>query len=287
MIEPLLAGAPLLAEICSTVVLPGSVAAWRLGQAGFILKFPTAIIAIDPYLGNHCEAILGFPFDHQRLTRSPLDPAEIDVLDVVICTHEHSDHLEAPTVRSLGRANPSAVIIAPRACQPELETLDWASSRIRSSVPGTPTVTGSVTVTGFAVPHEGFDDDAGNPYQGFVISDGQVTVAHLGDSLDDIRVRDALSAQPIDLLALPINGRDEARARMGFAGNFTAEEAVALAVSVDAATTIPMHYDMFAQNVDAGALERFRAAAATVDLAFLVAEVGEKIVITRAVQAQG
>ncbi|WP_185202868.1 MBL fold metallo-hydrolase [Glaciihabitans sp. INWT7] len=282
MIEPLLVGEPLLAEIASTAVLPGSLAAWRLGQAGFILKFPTAVIAIDPYLGNHCEAILGFPFDHRRLTRSPLDPAELDILDLLICTHNHPDHLEAPTVRALGRGNANASVVAPPACRQELEGLGWSPSRIQSSVPGKPIVIGALTVTGFAVPHEDFEDENGNPYQGFLISDGEVTVAHLGDLLDDIRVREILSAEPIDLLAVPINGRDKTRSGMGFAGNLTAEEATELAWHVGAVTTIPMHYDMFAQNVDLDALARFRVAAVSVNLTFQVAEVGEKILITRA-----
>ena len=42
-------------------------------------------------------------------------------------------------------------------------------------------------------------------------------------------LRSVLAALHPDLLCLPINGRDETRAAMGFAGNMTAEEAVELA----------------------------------------------------------
>lgn len=63
---------------------------------------------------------------------------------------------------------------------------------------------------------------------------------------------------------------------MGFAGNMDALEAVELAGASRASVTLPMHYDMFAQNVDADALATFTRAAADAGLAHVVLPVGRR-----------
>jgi L-ascorbate 6-phosphate lactonase len=281
MIEPFLTGRALVEDILSTGVPPGSLGIWRLGQAGMLLSFPEAKLLIDPYLSNHCEAVLGNPFDHRRLTRAPLDPAEIDFVDVIICTHEHLDHLDPPTLRTLARTNPAARVVAPGPSRRTLEDLGW-ERRVLSSTPETGLALSGLTIRGFAVPHEDFDEDPelGAPYQGYVVTDGYVTMGHLGDALDAPRVREALSKHDINVLAVPINGRDAARRAIGFAGNMTADEAVDLGRALNTGVTIPMHYDMFAQNVDNHALARFISRSAEVDLTVAALEVGEKFIYT-------
>jgi L-ascorbate metabolism protein UlaG (beta-lactamase superfamily) len=251
---------------------------WRLGQSGLVVRLPSATVVIDPYLSNHCEAVLAAPFDHRRLTRSPLDPVELDMVDLLICSHDHLDHLDPPTVRTLGRQNPDAVVAAPRTCVPVLRGLGWDPSRILAFDDGDSRKVGGVRISAFAVPHDDFDEGPdGHPYLGWVLDDGAVRVAHLGDARTDPRLVTALAEQPVDLLAAPINGRDERRAAMGFAGNMSATEVVDLAVATGALLTLPMHYDMFAQNVDAGALEVFESAADAAGAPFEVLPVGRRL----------
>ena len=279
VIEPVVSGAALVKAIETAAPAPASAVLWRLGQAGMIVRLPGATIAIDPYLSNHCEAVLGAPFDHRRLTRAPLDPAEIGFLDAVLVSHAHLDHLDPPTIRSLGRTNPQATIIGPVDCRPTFAELDWPPDRIRTLTDGQRIDFDGWSVTGIAVPHESFDLAAGsNAYLGFIVEDQQIRFAHLGDSLAHQRVVAALTTHGrIDLLTAPINGRDEQRQQMGFAGNMTAEEAVQLAVDVGRPAVLPMHYDMFEQNVDRNALRRFLAAAAAAEVPVRVAEVGEAL----------
>ena len=113
MIEPTRIGAALLQAVDRHPVPVGSVAVWPLGQSGLLLRFPSARVYVDLYLSNHCEAVLARPFDHRRTTRAPMDPAEIRDADVVICTHDHLDHLDVPTMRTLASASPDAVVVAP------------------------------------------------------------------------------------------------------------------------------------------------------------------------------
>ena len=49
-------------------------------------------------------------------------------------------------------------------------------------------------------------------------------------------------------MALPVNGRDEPRAKLGFKGNLTIEEAVALFKECGGSLFLPCHFGMFALN---------------------------------------
>ncbi|WP_431075541.1 MBL fold metallo-hydrolase [Microbacterium phyllosphaerae] len=275
MIEPVLAGTALAREIRTTVPDPGSVAVWRLGQSGVVLRFAGSTVLIDPYLSNHCEAVLDAPFDHRRLTRSPLDPVEIDMIDLIVCSHDHLDHLDPPTIRTLARQNPRARIAAPGPSAATLRGLGWESNRILLFDDGFDIRVGHLRVESFAVPHDDFDEGPdGHPYLGWIVSEGGVRVAHLGDARDHGRIRAALRGEPVDLLLVPINGRSPHRSAMGFAGNMSPLEAVRLAQDCHVRVTVPMHYDMFAQNVDEGALDDFAAAAAASGIESIALPVG-------------
>ncbi len=278
MIEPSQWGPNLVADIESGSTPPGSIDIWRLGQSGVVCRFPSSTVLFDLYLSNHIEAVFADPLDHRRLTRSPLDPAEITFGDVVVCSHDHLDHLDIPTMRTLGRQLPAAVAVAPKSAAGTLEALGWRPGRLRRTLDGEMYREKALTITAFAVAHEDFDErpDTGHPYQGYAVSDGRVTVAHLGDSVDTLRTRAALRELQPDVLLVPINGRSPERKRLGFAGNTTAEEAVELAIAVGKPWLVPLHYDMFAMNVDDDALGRFISAATEAELGFVTLHVGER-----------
>lgn len=280
MIEPERIGRELAAGIRDVRPDAGTAIVWRLGQSGLLIRFPGATVLIDPYLSNHCEAVLGAPFDHRRMTRSPLDPVDLESVDLVICSHDHLDHLDPPTIRTLARQNPATRIAVPRVGVATVEQLGWAPERIIPSDDGSVVEVAELRLRSFAVPHDDFDlGPLGHPYLGWLVGDGHVTVAHLGDARSHPRIAAALASATVDLLAVPINGRSPARAAMGFAGNMDAEEAVRLAETAGVRRTLPMHYDMFAQNVDPDALARFESAALVAGLAAVVLPVGRAFAV--------
>jgi L-ascorbate 6-phosphate lactonase len=276
LIEPRFSGADLLSDIAAARPMAGQVASWRLGQAGILCRFHTATVVIDPYLSNHCEAMLGAPFDHRRLTRAPLDGSELHA-DVILCTHDHLDHLDPPTLRSAARRVPQPTIVVPKVAETFVAALGWKSP---VAMNGNDSVRiGDLTIVAIPVPHEQFDETDGSyPYLGYVISDGLVTVAHLGDAVAHDSIRDNLKRHDVDVLFTPINGRDEKRRSIGFAGNMNATEALQLAHAVGARYVVPIHYDMFAQNVDPGAVATFIAGAERLQIPTAVLEVGERLV---------
>ena len=266
MIEPKRSGAALMAAMDEPVGA-GTASIWPLGQSGLLVRFPQHKVYIDLYLSNHCEAVLGAPFDHRRLSRAPLDPAEIFDADVVICTHEHLDHLDVPTLRTLARSSPQATVVAPEACRDLLRELGWEDHRIRGTKGDERLQVASLNIQAFPVAHDDYlrDPELGHHFQGYAVSDGRICVAHVGDARADDLLTSRISDLSPDLLCLPVNGRDEGRRAMGFAGNMTAEEAFELARRAGVSHVLPMHDDMFAQNIDADARARFMASAALGD----------------------
>lgn len=275
--EPLASGDALVAMMARHRPRPAAVTVWPLGQAGFRVEFPECVLYFDLYLSNHCEAVLPRPFDHRRGIRSPLDAAQISDADVVVCSHSHLDHCDWPTIRTISTSSPSATLVTPMPNVPTVRDLDWPSTRVIGSTPGETFSLSGLSLTPFAVAHDDYDQgDEGFPYQGYVVTNGRVSIAHVGDARLDERLVTFLKQFDLDLLMVPINGRSTARKSMGFAGNMNAEEAALLARSVRARHVVPMHYDMFAQNTDPGALASFLESISTPGSpAPMVVQVGE------------
>ena len=60
-----------------------------IGQSGYILKDGKTEICIDPYLSNVVDRIA----KRGRMVKAPFLPDELKS-DVVICTHNHLDHID-------------------------------------------------------------------------------------------------------------------------------------------------------------------------------------------------
>lgn len=98
--------------------------------------------------------------------------------------------------------------------------------------------------------HETFElDDAGrHPFLGYALASGGLRLAHSGDTIPYPGQAERLRAFGVDVLLLPVNGRDEARLAAGIPGNLTLEEAIALARAAAASCLVPHHFGLFAFN---------------------------------------
>lgn len=71
---------------------PDGLRLWYLGCNGFVLKAADGTtVFVDPYLGT------GDPPRTVRMIPVPFDPADVVAADAVLATHEHSDHVHAPS----------------------------------------------------------------------------------------------------------------------------------------------------------------------------------------------
>lgn len=248
MIEPALADEALLDQIGATRLDPGSIAFWRLGQSGVLIKSRFGTIVIDPYLSESLTRKYANTMrPHVRITRAPLRGANLTFLDLIITSHKHSDHLDPETVGEILAASPRASLIVPEALGGYAIGLGIDDRRLIGLDAGGRVECGGGVIRAIPSAHEGLDiDDSGRHlYLGFVIEIDGIRLYHSGDTIVYDGLIANLGAAPFDLLFLPINGRDRAR---GVPGNMNIAEAIDLARAIRPRFVVPHHYDMFTFN---------------------------------------
>ncbi|MCX6929366.1 MAG: MBL fold metallo-hydrolase, partial [Verrucomicrobia bacterium] len=89
--------------------------AW-LGQAGFALRHGHHRLLIDPYLSDHlARKYAGTEFPHTRMMPPPLEAGDVRDLDLVLCSHRHSDHMDPGSLATLAENNSQCQFVVPRA----------------------------------------------------------------------------------------------------------------------------------------------------------------------------
>jgi N-acyl-phosphatidylethanolamine-hydrolysing phospholipase D len=104
-----------------------------LGHAAFLLRIGGKNVLLDPYLGEFASPVRGF--GPRRFVPAAFGPDRLPPIDVLIVSHNHYDHLCAPTLRALpGKAHMQ--VIAPlglarffrRRGYARVRELDWHQS---------------------------------------------------------------------------------------------------------------------------------------------------------------
>ena len=234
------AGVALLEEITRQRVPNGGLAVWWLGQASLALKIAGEIVYVDPYLK---------PGPH-RLMPPAFEPGDAKHIDLILCTHDHGDHIDDYALPPLMAASPQARLVAPRPVAARLSELAGDAARVLPAVAGEPLVLGPLEIIPVPARHEEFDldDELGYPYLGYIVRTDTLTVYVAGDTIPYDGLVENLRAHAIDLAFLPINGRDFFRTRSGVIGNMDYREAAELAIAAGITTVVPVHYGMFAGN---------------------------------------
>jgi L-ascorbate 6-phosphate lactonase len=241
----------LINEINETKVKPGSLRIWWIGQEGFVIKSALLIIYVDPYLSTYAEKVTkGRPDEHVRIKPAPMQPEDVDNADIVFCTHDHADHIDPESIPIIAARSPRALFVVPECALDTMLSLGVEKERIRTMKGDDDLHFGDIGVHAIPAMHEDFDEhpEKGYPYLSYVIGIDGIKVFHAGDTIRYNGQAERLRQYRIDLAFLPINGRDDFRHGLDFAGNFDCEEAVRFARDIGAGLTIPMHYDMFTIN---------------------------------------
>ncbi|MDQ2790664.1 MAG: MBL fold metallo-hydrolase [Actinomycetota bacterium] len=225
--------------------------AW-LGHASFLLRLGGLTVAVDPVLS---QRILGAG---QRFTPPGLD--RLPLLDLLLISHNHYDHLDAPTLRPLARDTP---VVAPgglgrwfryRGFTAVTELDWWESVRV-----------GPLEVAFVPAHHwsrRGLFDHCATLWGGFILTvpDGP-RVYHAGDSAYGPFFAEIGSRYPgIDAAMLPVG----AYAPRWFMHtmHMDPEEAVQAAQDIGARIMVPMHWGTFQLSREPALepIERTRAA---------------------------
>jgi L-ascorbate 6-phosphate lactonase len=268
----------LIREINETPVAPGGLRIWWIGQEGFVFKSSKWIIYIDPYLSSYAEDLTrGRPDEHVRIKPAPMKPQDVTHADLVLCTHDHADHIDPQGIPVIAAKSPRAVFIVPECARDTMRNFGIADERIHTLRGDDELSLDEIHVYAIPAKHEQFDQhpQKGYPYLSYVIDNDGITVFHAGDTIPYEGQAERIGKHKIDLAFLPINGRDESRHRLGLEGNLTCEEAVRLALDIHAGLMIPMHYDTFALNT--ADVNEFRRVAEKRKLRYLVMNHGGSI----------
>lgn len=206
-----------------------------LAQAGFAFKSSSGqVVYVDPYLSDVVERVVGF----KRMMTCPIQAKDV-VADLILCTHEHLDHMDSDALPILA-SNPGTHFAGPIECMKEFEKLGISRDRCHLLEEGTSIEIGPTTIHAVYADHGELAPDA----LGVVLDFDGIRVYHTGDTAyRPNEFAPALAHKP-DVLLPCINGAF---------GNMDADEAAALTALAAPKVVLPTHFWMFVeQNGDPG-----------------------------------
>jgi L-ascorbate 6-phosphate lactonase len=220
-----------------------------IGQAGFLLRTPATRLAVDPFLSDYPG----------RRYPAPVGVDDLAGTDLVLATHQHDDHLDAPAIRALLARDDRVRVVVPAPVIADAIQAGLPAARLVGARPGQPLEAGDVTVHPVPALHGVHVADAyshGLPgdgdavrYLGYVVDTPAGRLYHSGDTVRWPGDAELLGRHRVDLALLPINGRDEEREARDIVGNLDAGEALALARDAAIGSLVPMHYDLMEGNL--------------------------------------
>jgi L-ascorbate 6-phosphate lactonase len=228
---------------------------WLLGNAGVLLVDASGRrIAIDPWTSPWLEtASVANPEPVVRQREARLRSEELaELVDGVLVTHEHPDHLDPGLADALTRAG--VPIVLPRGCLLAAQACGYPASALHPVDVGEAVDVAGFGVVPVAAAHafagEGYgaytewvDETGAHRAVGFVVRGGGRVLFHSGDTVMWRGLTEQLRAAHVDTCLLPINGRDWLREERGLVGNLTARESADLAAACGADVLVPVHFD--------------------------------------------
>jgi L-ascorbate metabolism protein UlaG (beta-lactamase superfamily) len=247
---------------------------WWLGQSGFLIKWSGKHLLFDPYLSDSLSVkYANTEKPHTRVSELVIEPGLLPSIDIVTSSHNHTDHLDADTLKPILAKNADVKFIIPEAnrafvaervgCELDFplglndtEEFDYEGFKI----------------IGIPAAHNSIDrDENGNlRFMGFIVRFGKYAVYHSGDTLWYDGLEDILKKHILDVAFLPINGNKPERR---VAGNLSFQEAADLGKAIGCKRVIPHHYDLFAFNTENP--ERFVEACNAIGVNHKVLKLGE------------
>jgi len=219
-----------------------------LGQAGFLLQGGGATVLVDAFLSNV----------ESRRVAPPLDPSALSDVDVILCTHEHWDHLDGPTVAAVALASPAARVVVPAPVTEQVVAAGVPADRVVGALAHEPLAGLAVRIMPVPACHGvdvldayNFGEDLSGGlvrYLGYVVELGGARVYHAGDTIWWPGQEQVLRNLGVHVALLPINGRDLIREAENIVGNMDHREAALLAAAAGVELLVPMHWDMFEGN---------------------------------------
>jgi L-ascorbate metabolism protein UlaG (beta-lactamase superfamily) len=158
--------------------------------------------------------------------------------DMILATHGHAGHLDAPSIAAMLAGSPRAKVVLPKSTAdaahaqgieyPRMTTTD-SDLRIEYFKDN---LYGRIYAVPSAHPHLDWTAPGGYPYLGYLIRFGRWTVYHAGDGVRYDTLAERLRPYNVNVALLPVGGK-----------NFSVSDAAQLAEDIGATWLVPMHYE--------------------------------------------
>lgn len=210
----------------------GRVRVTWIGHASFFIQFAGHSVVVDPNWANWHGVV-------RRQRRPGLRLVELPVVDLVLVTHAHFDHLHKPSLKVL-QAHQG--IVVPRGSGSLVRRLGFpavAEMRVWDELRFD-----ELRIVHTPSHHWGarFLHDTHRDYGGYLVEAGAKTIFHCGDSAYFEGFREIGARFAIDIALMPIGAYD---APSGRNVHMTPEQAVRAFHELGAKLMIPMHYGTF------------------------------------------
>ncbi len=216
---------------------PGDLKVMWLGHATFFIELDGIRILIDPLFG-HVNPVV------RRHAPLALDPHNLPAIDLVLLTHGHYDHLNAPSLKMCAETWPQSLFCVPRGqapylpknCQGRTISLDWWQHFYLEHV--------KLTFLPSQHWHQRSLRDYNTALWGGWWLEGSHSIYHMGDSgyFDGFKAIFARMQAP-DVMMLPM-GAYEPRWFMS-TQHMDPQQALSAWEDLGARYAIPMHYGVF------------------------------------------
>ena len=195
-----------------------------IGQSGYILNDGKTEICIDPYLSNVVDRIA----KRGRMVKAPFLPEELKS-DVIICTHNHLDHVDIDAIPLMKKGN--MLFLAPSDAKNQL--VECGVTKFKEFDEGATEKIGDFEFTAVFADHT-------VPAIGVIVKHSRITMYFSGDTEYNEKLEE-LAKYNIDIMFVCINGK---------LGNMNVDEAVKLTKIINPKVGIPTHYGMFESNTE-------------------------------------
>lgn len=213
-------------------------AAW-LGHSTVLLKIDGVTLITDPVFSTRIGLNLGpLTIGLKRLVEPALLAAKIPTPDVILLSHAHMDHWDAPSLRALESKSTRVVTAA--------KTADLLRAGRYSVVNelgwGEAAQIGDISIRAFEVNHWGarMRSDTYRGYNGYVIETPRYRVIFGGDTAMTRSFRSLRSVRRTDLAIMPIGAYNP-----WIRAHCTPEQALTMAEDAGAEVILPVHHQTF------------------------------------------
>ena len=195
-----------------------------LGQAGLLFEKNGTKILVDPYLSDSVGKV-----NPKNTRRVPVEESYLQITpDVIICTHNHLDHVDPETLEHYLNREEPILVLAPQVAWQEVRKFGGNHNYVQFN---RHTHWTHQTIRFTAVKAEHSDP---HPI-GVLIEAGEKTYYVTGDTLYNDEIFADLPSK-IDVLFLPING---------VGNNMNMTDAAAFAKRTGAKKVVPLHWGLF------------------------------------------